>query len=103
LGKESFSLEYKTGSAIILINKARAENFNLTLEYSRHYKEIIQTLKDKINEYNKKENKELSYPTFFFRIREELYREVSTIIGTIGIYNQIFIPAGRSFISNLKK
>lgn len=99
--KDDFAVIYKNGESKITVKKVSNK---LSFDYSDNLKKLLTKAKKIYNDEKIKISETRKIPTF--RIRRELRAKVQNCIknelGEESIYEQYFIPAGRSFFANIQ-
>ncbi len=100
---DPFSINYLVSSCNILIIKDKEKK--LEIQYSDIFYKTFTSYK---KYFSKLKNKNLDQDSFeIFKptveIRNKYHKEIKELIGDYSGYNQIYIPAGRSFFANLQK
>lgn len=99
--KSSFSIEYIIGETKIEIHK---NNKPIKLEYSDNLKKLIKDAKKILSKEEERilSKKEISNFEIKTNYEKKFNQIVKTEISPFSAYNQLFIPAGRSFFSNIQ-
>lgn len=108
-GKQDFFIRYEIANISIEVSRKKENKGKIVLSYSELFKQEFTNLSNllkKARERNFQENAEYdnldrSYSTRFF-LRKRLVDFLDTSICREAAFNQLFIPAGRSFFSILQ-
>lgn len=104
--KTDFSIKYQIGKSYMIIRRAKTKKASVELEYSdvyarlyrdnrQHYRRLVE--RDESRKTTSQYDQSAHYES-----QEHYTSQVSQRIGKIASYNQIFIPAGRSFFALLQ-
>jgi AAA15 family ATPase/GTPase len=104
-GKEHFFIRYEISNVFIEVSRKQDTKGRISLSYSDFFKKELADLR---NFVKKGRGKSLDwsyiFDSFFSeqRLRNHLVESLGRSIGREAAFNQLFIPAGRSFFSNLQ-
>ena len=108
-GKQYFFIRYEVGNIFIEVSRKKESQGKIALSYSQLFKkefiELRNSLKKIRAQYSEKYAKYYSLDRFY--VTSQMLREIFvdflvTSIGREAAFNQLFIPAGRSFFANLQ-
>ena len=108
-GKEHFLIRYEISNVFIEVRRKQDTKGRISLSYSDFFKKELADLRNLL----KKAREESSEITFSFNIlnssffdnkilKDRLVESLGRSIGREAAFNQLFIPAGRSFFANLQ-
>ncbi|MEG4089142.1 AAA family ATPase [Microcoleus sp. Pol12B4] len=108
-GKEHFFIRYEISNVFIEVRRKQDTKGRISLSYSDFFKKELADLRNLL----KKAREESSEITFSFNIinsslfsqkilKDHLVESLGRSIGREAAFNQLFIPAGRSFFANLQ-
>jgi predicted ATP-binding protein involved in virulence len=108
-GDYDFFITYKISNVFIEISRSQNSKGKILLNYSDLFKKEITGLrslirKTKVKSSDKNADYEQLDILYFTRqvLRDHLIDSLSTSLGKEAAFNQLFIPAGRSFFANLQ-
>ena len=104
LGKGAFSLRYTIGDSFIEISKGGSVKSKVGLSYSDFYrKELNLSRRELKNSIKKYLNDTKAWRWEIFNdVKQDRIMYAKGELGELAGYNQLFIPAGRSFFANLQ-
>jgi len=108
-GKEHFFIRYEISNVFIEVSRKQDTKGRISLSYSDFFKKELADLRNLL----KKAREESSEITFSFNIinslflgnkflKDHLVESLGRSLGREAAFNQLFIPAGRSFFANLQ-
>ena len=108
-GKQDFFIRYEISNVFIEVSRKQDTKGRISLSYSDFFKKELADLRNLL----KKAREESSEITFSFNIlnssffgnkilKDRLVESLGRSIGREAAFNQLFIPAGRSFFANLQ-
>ena len=108
-GKQDFFIRYEISNVFIQVRRKQDTKGRISLSYSDFFKKELADLRNLL----KKAREESSEITFSFNIlnssffgnkilKDRLVESLGRSIGREAAFNQLFIPAGRSFFANLQ-
>ncbi|MEG5033408.1 AAA family ATPase [Microcoleus sp. AT3-D2] len=108
-GKQDFFIRYEISNVFIEVRRKQDTKGRISLSYSDFFKKELADLRNLL----KKAREESSEITFSFNIinsslfsqkilKDHLVESLGRSIGREAAFNQLFIPAGRSFFANLQ-
>ncbi|WP_293145524.1 MULTISPECIES: ATP-binding protein [unclassified Microcoleus] len=104
-GKQDFSITYEISNVFIEVTRRQDSKAKISLSYSDFFKKELRDLRNLVKKGRGK-SLDLSYVfhSFFSEItlRNHLVESLGRSICREAAFNQLFIPAGRSFFSNLQ-
>ena len=107
-GKEHFLIRYEISNVFIEVSRKQDTKGRISLSYSEFFNEELRKLRDlQKKEREKRAKIAPSFDIYTSRLPPDILKEhlVETLVRSIGreaAFNQLFIPAGRSFFSNLQ-
>ncbi|OHB78859.1 MAG: hypothetical protein A2Z25_23755 [Planctomycetes bacterium RBG_16_55_9] len=103
-GKGGFSLRYTIGDSFIEISKGKTVKSKVRLSYSDFYrKELNLSRRELKKSIEKNLNGTKAWRWLIFNdVKQDLIVSAKVELGELAGYNQLFIPAGRSFFANLQ-
>jgi len=97
--KDDFSIEYKVGNIWMKISKGKS----LVFKYSKTLESTIRKAKKLLDEQEIKLTSEAKYDSKFIHDFYAVFDDlIKSDVSGLLVYNQIFVPAGRSFFSNIQ-
>jgi predicted ATPase len=104
-GKKDFSIRYEIATFFIEISRTRSSKDGLSLKYSDFFKDRFTSLKRQSKKSREAEDSFVSMERMISRqvIKDQLLEYLVKNISQEAAFNQLFIPAGRSFFANLQK
>lgn len=111
-GENTFAVKYFLGDEFIAIERSQTQgsnSFRLNLTYSNLYKKTFEQVKLLVKKENQKMISDnsgmlprLGSMDIDFKIQSSFAQWISARVNQSSIFEQVFIPAGRSFFSALK-
>jgi predicted ATP-binding protein involved in virulence len=103
-GKQDFSITYEISNVFIEVTRRQESKAKISLSYSEFFKKELRDLRI-LAKKGRGKSLDLSYifHSFFSEntLRNHLVESLGSSICREAAFNQLFIPAGRSFFSNL--
>jgi len=103
-GSNGFKIEYRNNDTFVIITKIESKQAKIRINYSDNFvkklnkgKLYLKKIEEKVQKTNKFDEFELTYEK-----KEHLYKLIKSDQNSDVIFNQLFIPAGRSFFANLQ-
>lgn len=103
-GENSFAITYQHGDGKISIKKAKGKNAKLKISIPDFWVERLEDLKIQYREKVESTSDSADFKRFEFinKIRNSLTNSATEKFGDEIAFRQLFVPAGRSFFSNLQ-
>jgi AAA15 family ATPase/GTPase len=108
-GKEHFLIRYEISNVFIEVRRKQETKGRISLSYSDFFKKELAYLRNLLKKVREKSSeKNTQYDNFdklYFTaqlLRDHLVESLGKSIGREAAFNQLFIPAGRSFFANLQ-
>ena len=100
---DNFLIRYELNDNFVEISQSIKNSNKIILNYSESYHKELNSLKKILRTKQKNiEKKEYIIENFNLEIRKEMIHHTQKKFGNESTFSQIFIPAGRSFFSNLQ-
>lgn len=104
-GKQDFFIRYEISNVFIEVSRKQDTQGRISLSYSDFFKKELADLRNFVKKGRGK-SLDWSYIVHSFfgeqKIKNHLVESLGRSIGREAAFNQLFIPAGRSFFSNLQ-
>ncbi|MEG5136816.1 MULTISPECIES: AAA family ATPase [unclassified Microcoleus] len=108
-GKEHFFIRYEISNVFIEVSRKQDTKGRISLSYSDFFKKELADLRNLLKKGREKSSKiapsfDIIYSSLFSQkiLKDHLVESLGRSIGREAAFNQLFIPAGRSFFSNLQ-
>ncbi|WP_445171049.1 AAA family ATPase [Microcoleus sp.] len=108
-GKEDFFIRYEILNIFIEVSRKQDTKGRISLSYSDFFKKELTDLRNLLKKGREKKSAidfsfDIIYSLYFSEkfLKEHLVESLGRSIGREAAFNQLFIPAGRSFFSNLQ-
>jgi len=98
----TFSITYEIGSQSITLERQINTKNKLKIQYSEAIKNAFSGCRKLIKKNEEQEEDKISFRSYNIFLREKYYSYLIKELGKVATFNQIFIPAGRSFFANLQ-
>ncbi len=104
-GAQDFSIRYEIATFFIEITRAKSSKNVLSLKYSDFFKDKFTNLKKSSKKSREAEESFVTMERMISRriIKDQFLESLTKNISQEAAFNQLFIPAGRSFFANLQK
>lgn len=96
-----FSITYEIGDQNISLERQVQSKKKLKIQYSDDIKKAFSGCR-KLLKKNEEQDSKISIRPQSIALREKYYSYLKREIGEVATFNQVFIPAGRSFFANLQ-
>lgn len=109
-GKQDFFIRYEISNIFIEVSRKQDTKGRISLSYSDFFKKELADLRNLLKKTREKSSEigfsfniiNTLFPPYQSILREHLVESLGRSIGREAAFNQLFIPAGRSFFSNLQ-
>ena len=108
-GKKDFFIRYEISNVFIEVRRKQDTKGRISLSYSDFFKKELADLRNLLKKTREKGSEiapsfDIIYTLFLSQniLKEHLVESLGRSIGREAAFNQLFIPAGRSFFSNLQ-
>ncbi len=108
-GKQDFFIRYEISNVFIEVSRKQDTKGRISLSYSEFFKKELTDLRNLLKKIRQKSSeKNTQYDNFdklyltVQVLRDHLVESLGKSIGREAAFNQLFIPAGRSFFANLQ-
>ncbi|MEP6518925.1 AAA family ATPase [Microcoleus vaginatus] len=108
-GKQNFFIRYEISNVFIEVRRKQDTKGRISLSYSDFFKKELADLRNLLKKTREKGSEiapsfDIIYTLFLSQniLKEHLVESLGRSIGREAAFNQLFIPAGRSFFSNLQ-
>jgi AAA15 family ATPase/GTPase len=108
-GKQDFLIRYEISNVFIEVSRKQDTKGRISLSYSDFFNKELRNLRKLLKKGREKTSEiapsfEIIYDLFLYKqlLKEHLVESLGRSIGREAAFNQLFIPAGRSFFSNIQ-
>ncbi|MEG4809805.1 AAA family ATPase [Microcoleus sp. F8-D3] len=108
-GKQHFFIRYEISNLFIEVSRKQDTKGRISLSYSDFFKKELRNLRNLLKKGREKRlgiapSFDIIYSPFLDQkiLKEHLVESLGRSIGRESAFNQLFIPAGRSFFSNIQ-
>jgi AAA15 family ATPase/GTPase len=108
-GKQDFFIRYEISNVFIEVSRKQDTKGRISLSYSDFFKKELTNLRNLLKKGREKKSEidlswDILYDLYFSKekLKEHLVESLGRSIGREAAFNQLFIPAGRSFFANLQ-
>ncbi|MDO8586810.1 MAG: ATP-binding protein [Armatimonadota bacterium] len=99
-----FAARYEIGDLFVEVSRAEDKK-KIRLSYSEEFtrqRKLAQQNLGNVIEAMHGEEKDYDRRRAIYRARQDFYKSIDARVGEVATFNQLFIPAGRSFFANLQ-
>ncbi|HSF73162.1 MAG TPA: AAA family ATPase [Microcoleus sp.] len=108
-GKQDFFIRYEISNVFIEVRRKQDTKGRISLSYSDFFKKKLADLRNLLKKGREKSSEiapsfDIIYSSLFSQkfLKDHLVESLGRSIGREAAFNQLFIPAGRSFFSNIQ-
>ncbi|MEG4211110.1 ATP-binding protein [Microcoleus sp. S13_B4] len=108
-GKQDFFIRYEISNVFIEVSRKQDTKGRISLSYSDFFKKELADLRNLLKKGREKSSEiapsfDIIYSSLFSQkiLKDHLVESLGRSIGREAAFNQLFIPAGRSFFSNIQ-